>query len=72
MACYQDAQITCNTLNSNGIKKSKPRYSINPIHETAKNLNNGHIRFENEENSDYPQESRDWKTVTSYSSKNKN
>ena len=81
VACYQDTQITCNILNSNSIKrtKTKPKYSINPVHETAKNLNNDavdlwsldYVRFENEENSGYPQESRDWKTVTTYSSKNK-
>ena len=78
--CYQNAQITCNILNSNSIERSKPKYSINPINATAKNLKNdtadlwslGYVRFENEENSGYPQESKEWKTVTSYSSKNKN
>ena len=76
VACYQD---TCNILNSNSIKRTKPKYSINPVHETAKNLNNdvndlwslGYVRFEDEENSGYPQESREWKTVTTYSSKHK-
>ena len=79
VACYQDAQITCNILNSNSLKRTKPKYSINPPYETAKNLNNdtvdlwslGYVRFENEENSGYPQESREWKTVTTYSSKYK-
>ena len=79
VACYQDAQITCNILNSNSLKRTKPKYSINPAYETAKNLNNddvdlwslGYVRFENEENSGYPQESREWKTVTTYSSKYK-
>ena len=77
--CYQNAQITCNILNSNSIKRSKPKYSINPIDATAKNLKNetadlwslGYVRFENEENSGYPPESSEWKTVTYYSSKNK-
>ena len=78
VACYQD---TCNILNSNSIKRKKQKYSINPFHETAKNLNNdvndlwslGYVRFEDEENSGYPhpQESREWKTVTTYSSKHK-
>ena len=79
VACYQDAQITCNILNSNFLKRTKPKYSINPVYETAKNLNNdtvdlwslGYVRFENEENSGYPQDSREWKTVTTYSSKYK-
>jgi hypothetical protein len=81
VACYQDTQMTCNILNSNSLKRTKPKYSINPAYKTAKNLNNdavdlwslgsGYVRFENEENSTYPQESREWKTVTTYSSKHK-
>ena len=66
-------------MNSNSLKRTKPKYSINPAYETAKNLNNdavdlwslGYVRFENEENSGYPQESREWKTVTTYSSEYK-
>ena len=79
VACYQDTQITCNILDSNSLKRTKPKYSINPAYETAKNLNNdvndlwslGYVTFENEDNSGHPQESREWKTVTTYSSKHK-